>query len=200
MHYSTKGENLKMEFKVVLTADDKLLAAINGLTNAIAGGVVQNVTTVQPTTKEETGSEKLEVPTVADKTMYFVHEGSGAAIVVKKGEDITFLENDIYDPIAKTEYDKILADEVAQDEKAKQLAAEQANADASTSEVKPTETEDHGITMEMIRAEATKLTSNGRQADFKAILTSFNAEKLSAVPKDKYPTFLTAIKEAVGED
>lgn len=185
-----------MEFKVVLTADDKLLAAINGLTNAITGGVVQNVTTVQPSQSLHVEKEDTSKAT---KRTYLLHEESGAAIIVNKGEELACHFEQGLEEITKAEYDHIQAEKMARINKTKESAEPETGAEPNENAKQTTEPVDHGITMEMIRAEATKLTSNGRQADFKAILTSFEAPKLSAVPEEKYPDLLTAIKEAVGE-
>lgn len=177
---STKGEKTKMKIEVthVIKADSQIISLFSAFLEAI-GGQSQDIKTADAVemVKTNPAKEKLEVSDVAEKTMYFVHEGSGAAIAVKKGEDITFLEKDIYDPISKAEYDKIQTEQTGKDE-----------------------SDDHGITIEMVRAEAKKLASSGRQADLKAILTSFDAPKLTAVPEDKFPELLAAIKEAVGEE
>lgn len=203
---STKGEKTKMKIEVthVIKADPQIISLVSAFLGAI-GAPSQDIKTADAVemVKTNTTEGKLEVPTVADKTMYFLHEGSGAAIVVKKGEDITFLENDIFDPISKSEYDKIKAEQAALVDKAKDMAKEQADdktSNESPEQTSTNESEDHGITIEMVRAEAKKLTSNGRQADFKAILESFEAPKLTAVPEAKYPQLLAAIKEAVGEE
>lgn len=41
---------------------------------------------------------------VADKTMYFQHEGTGEYLVVKKGESLEFLSGDIFDERTRAEY------------------------------------------------------------------------------------------------
>lgn len=193
---------MKIEVTHVIKADSQIVSLFNAFLGAIGAPSQDiNIADAAEMAKTNPTKEKLEVPTVAEKTMYFLHEGSGAAIVVKKGEDITFLENDIYDPISKSEYDKNKAEQAALVEKAKETAKEHAD-DKATKETpeQTSEAEDHGITIEMVRAEAKKLTSNGRQAEFKAILTSFDAPKLTAVPEDKFPELLAAIKKAVGEE
>lgn len=196
---------MKIEVTHVIKADPQIVSLFNAFLNAL-GTPSQDMkmSDAAELTKTNPTNEKLEVPKVADKAMYFLHDGSGAAIAVKKGEDITFLEDDIFDPISKSEYDKIKAEQAALVEKAKEMAKEQA--DNKTTKVTPDQTagtqniEDHGITIEMVRAEAKKLTSNGRQAEFKDILTSFDAPKLTSVPEAKYPELLAAIKQAVGEE
>lgn len=202
---STKGEKIKMKIEVthVIKADPQVISLFSAFLGAIGAPSQDiNVADAVEMAKANPTKEKLEVPTVAEKTLYFLHEGSGAAIVVKKGEDVTFLENDIYDPISKSEYDKIKAEQAALVEKAKDMAKEQTS-DTANNEVSEqsstSEAEDHGITIEMVRAEAKKLASSGRQADLKSILTSFDAPKLTAVPEEKFPELLAAIKEAVGE-
>ncbi|MGE7839565.1 hypothetical protein ACQKNX_02120 [Lysinibacillus sp. NPDC093712] len=196
---------MKIEVTHVIKADSQLISLFGAVLSALSTPSENlSVTDAVKLTNSKASKEKEEVSDVAEKTLYFVHEGSGAAIVVKKGEDITFLEKDIFDPISKAEYDKIQADKAALIEKAKQQAKQEAESKSKAQEVQEdaeqtSESEDHGITIEMVRAEATKLTSNGRQADFKAILTSFEAPKLSDVPNEKYPDLLAAIKKAVGE-
>lgn len=41
---------------------------------------------------------------VADKTMYFQHEGTGEYIIVKKGESLEFLTGDVFDERTRAEY------------------------------------------------------------------------------------------------
>ena len=68
------------------------------------------------TKTEET--KKIELtPEVALKDMYFRHEGSDSAVLVKKGESLSFLSNDIFDEITKAEYVKLIKDSTAKDEK-----------------------------------------------------------------------------------
>jgi hypothetical protein len=191
---------MKIEVTHVIKVDPQVVSLFSAFLGAL-GAPSQDIKAADAVEMVKTNPTKgkLEVPTVADKTMYFLHEGSGAAIVVKKGEDITFLENDIYDPISKAEYDKIQAEQAALVEKAKDMAKEQ-DANETTEQSSKDESDDHGITIEMVRAEAKKLASSGRQADLKAILTSFDAPKLTAVSEDKFPELLAAIKEAVGEE
>lgn len=50
---------------------------------------------------ETVGNSK---PEVASKEMYFKHEGSDCLMVVKKGESLSFLSNDIFDEVTKEEY------------------------------------------------------------------------------------------------
>ncbi|MGG5805303.1 AAA family ATPase [Bacillus mycoides] len=71
--------------------------------------------------------KKKEEPTdgnVATKTMYFAHEGSGEPLLVKKGESLAFLDNDIFDEISKAEYEKLKA-ELDQEDTADNESAEE---------------------------------------------------------------------------
>ncbi|MGE7092574.1 hypothetical protein ACQKII_14235 [Lysinibacillus sp. NPDC048646] len=186
---------MKIEVTHVIKADSQIVSLVNAFLSAL-GTQSENLSVADAVELTPKTSVEKEETTKASKRTYLFHEESGAAIVVNKGEELTeHLEKGLVE-ISKTEYDRIQAEKQTRIDKAK----EQTNVAASQSgDGQSSETEDHGITMEMIRAEATKLTSNGRQADFKAILTSFNAPKLSAVPEEKYPDLLAAIKEAVGE-
>ena len=111
-----------MNITVTIEAPE-LVGALNNLANAFGNanpleGVQINkpletqVPEETPAPKEATApkeekSEK-EAPEVATKTQYFVHDGTGDVVVVKKGESLEFLERDIFDPISKAEYDKRL--------------------------------------------------------------------------------------------
>lgn len=80
------------------------------------------------TKTEET--KKIELtPEVALKDMYFRHEGSDSAVLVKKGESLAFLSNDIFDEITKAEYVKITKDLTAKDEKESLQSIAKANKD-----------------------------------------------------------------------
>ncbi|PEF99673.1 AAA family ATPase [Bacillus toyonensis] len=54
--------------------------------------------------------EKQDEENIATKTMYFQHEGSEDFVVVKKGESLDFLEDDIFDERTKKDYEKWLAE------------------------------------------------------------------------------------------
>jgi len=46
------------------------------------------------------------------------------------------------------------------------------------------------ITLEQVRARLAALTQSGKQAEVKALITKYGAEKLSDIPKGKYPELL----------
>lgn len=62
-----------------------------------------------------------------------------------------------------------------------------------------TKKEDHGITFEMLRAEAGKMLKAKKQATLKAILSEFGTDKLSGVDKADYPALFERIKTELGE-
>ncbi|MEB9101132.1 AAA family ATPase, partial [Bacillus cereus] len=70
--------------------------------------------TASKTEKPKRERKKKEKPqdeeNVAKKTMYFQHEGSEDFVVVKKGESLDFLEDDIFDERTKKDYEKWLAE------------------------------------------------------------------------------------------
>jgi len=195
---STKGEKTKMKIEVthVIKADSQIISLFSAFLEAI-GSQSQDIKVADAVeiTKTPDVSTNKDSSTKATKRTYLFHEESGAVLEINKGEELTkHLDQGLVE-ISKAEYDRIQAEKQARIDKAK----DQAEAEA-TEQSNKEESVDHGITIEMVRAEAKKLTSNGRQAEFKAILTSFDAPKLTAVPEASFPELLTAIKEAVGEE
>lgn len=192
---------MKIEVTHVIKADERLLNLVGAVLSAL-GTQSENLSVVDAVNlTSNTSSTEKDESTKATKRTYLFHAESGAVVVVNKGEELASHFEQGLDEITKAEYDRIQAEKQARIDKAKEVAENKETSDAPKEDARKTsETVEHGISMEMIRAEATKLTSNGRQADFKAILTSFNAPKLSSVPEEKYPDLLAAIKEAVGEE
>lgn len=190
---------MKIEVTHVIKADSQIVSLFSAFLGAI-GAQSQDINTADAVeitkTEASTADTKKEISTKATKRTYLFHEESGTTLEVNKGEELTkHLEQGLVE-ISKAEYDRIQAEKQARIDRAKEQNAKETS--EQTNEIESSE--DHGITIEMVRAEATKLTAKGRQADFKAILTSFDAEKLSSVPEDKFPELLAAIKEAVGEE
>ncbi|MFE3573908.1 hypothetical protein [Lysinibacillus sp. NPDC059133] len=188
---------MKIEVTHVIKADPQVISLVSAFLGALGApsnniSVADAVDLTQTTTSAHTNKE---ASTTASKRTYLFHEESGAVLVVNKGEELTKHLEQGLEEISKAEFDRIQAEKQARIDKAKEQTAKE-----TTEQVDNSTTEDHGITIEMVRAEATKLTAKGRQADFKAILTSFDAEKLSSVPEAKFPELLAAIKEAVGEE
>lgn len=191
---------MKIEVTHVIKADPQLISLFGAVLSAL-GTQSENLSVPDAVNlTSNTVSTEKEESTKATKRTYLFHAESGAVIVVNKGEELATHFEQGLDEITKAEYDRIQAEKQARIDKAKQDAESKSVVDEAQEDAEQTsKAEDHRITIEMVRAEATKLTSNGRQADFKAILTSFNAPKLSEVPEAKYPDLLAAIKEAVGE-
>ncbi|MGE7129196.1 hypothetical protein [Lysinibacillus xylanilyticus] len=194
---------MKIEVTHVIKADSQIVSLFSAFLGAI-GAQSQDINTVDAVelakTATPTADTKKEPSTKATKRTYLFHEESGATLEVNKGEEITkHLEQGLVE-ISKTEYDRIQAEKQVRIDKAKEQAENKSVVDEAQEDAENKGVKDHGITIEMVRAEATKLTAKGRQADFKAILTSFDAEKLSSVPEAKFPELLAAIKEAVGEE
>lgn len=75
--------------------------------------------------------------------------------------------------------------------------AESTKSTENASEI--TKKEDHGITFEMLRAEAGKMLKAKKQATLKAILSEFGTDKLSGVDKADYPALFERIKTELGE-
>lgn len=198
---STKGEKTKMKIEVthVIKADPQVISLFSAFLGAI-GAPPQDIKTadvveLSKTTTSEAETKK-ETSTKATKRTYLFHEESGTVLEVNKGEELAkHLEQGLVE-ISKAEYDRIQAEKQTRIDRAKEQNAKETSEQSNEIE----SSKDHGITIEMVRAEAKKLTSNGRQADFKAILESFAAPKLTAVPEDKFPELLAAIKKAVGEE
>ncbi|PGC86198.1 AAA family ATPase [Bacillus toyonensis] len=73
----------------------------------------------KPKRERKKKEKQQDEENVAKKTMYFQHEGSEDFVVVKKGESLDFLDNDIFDERTKKDYEKWLAEnqkEFADDE------------------------------------------------------------------------------------
>jgi len=196
---------MKIEVTHVIKADPQIISLVSAFLNALGTPSqdmkVSDAVELTNTTTATTPENKAVVDsTKASKRTYLFHEESGAVLEVNKGEELaSHLKQGLVE-ISKNEYDRIQAEKQARIEKAK----EQANANSKNEVPEQTAgtegSEEHGITIEMVRAEAKKLTSNGRQTEFKEILNSFDAPKLTAVPAEKFPELLAAIKQAVGEE
>ncbi|AZS49240.1 putative DNA repair protein [Bacillus phage vB_BpsS-140] len=78
-----------------------------------------------PPIKLSVSDLSVEEDGTAKDDMWFIHEGTGGAVFVAKGEPTEFLLNDIFDPITKEQYEKIKAqadktDEITNDNNEKQ--------------------------------------------------------------------------------
>lgn len=51
------------------------------------------------------------------------------------------------------------------------------------------------VTLEEVRSKLSSLSQNGKQAAVKALIKSFGANKLTDIPKEKYPELLKAAEE-----
>ncbi|MFJ6264380.1 hypothetical protein ACIQGW_05070 [Lysinibacillus xylanilyticus] len=194
---------MKIEVTHVIKADPQVVKLFSAFLGAL-GTPSQNIKAADAvemvkTTAASTDKEETTTSTKATKRTYLFHEESGTVLEVNKGEELAkHLEQGLVE-ITKAEYDRIQAEKQARIKKAKEQADDKAT-NETLEQTGKDESDDHGITFEMVRAEAKKLASSGRQADLKAILTSFDAPKLTAVPEDKFLELLAAIKEAVGEE
>lgn len=200
---------MKIEVTHVIKADPQIISLVSAVLNALGtpsqdmkvNDAVELTNTTTATTSE---NKSTADSTKATKRTYLFHEESGAVLEVNKGEELaSHLKQGLVE-ISKTEYERIQAEKQARIEKAKEQASntsvvDEAQEDADNT-ANPEKSEDHDITIEMVRAEAKKLTSNGRQAEFKEILNSFDAPKLTSVPEAKFPELLAAIKQAIGEE
>ncbi|MGE7946513.1 hypothetical protein [Lysinibacillus sp. NPDC093688] len=194
---------MKIEVTHVIKADPQVISLVSAFLGAL-GAPSQDIKIADAVeltkTTTPTADTKKETSTKATKRTYLFHEESGTVLEVNKGEELAkHLEQGLVE-ISKAEYDRIQAEKQVRIDKAKEQTEIKSVVDEAQEDAENKGVKDHGITIEMVRAEATKLTAKGRQADFKAILTSFDAEKLSSVPEEKYPELLAAIKEAVGEE
>ena len=67
--------------------------------------------------------------------------------------------------------------------------------DTAAEEDAPAEEKAVTITLEEVRAKLAALSQGGKQAEVKALITKYGAQKLSDIPEDKYPDLL---KDAEG--
>ena len=67
--------------------------------------------------------------------------------------------------------------------------------DTAAEEDAPAEEKAATITLEEVRAKLAALSQGGKQAEVKALITKYGAQKLSDIPEDKYPDLL---KDAEG--
>lgn len=94
-------------------------------------------------TKEKVKSEKVEkekeIP-VAEKTLYFSHDGTGEVFKVEKGESLDFLDGrEILEPVTKKAYDsylKSLDDEEPTEEKEDKADSDKPTKDEMTNLIK----------------------------------------------------------------
>lgn len=202
---STKGAKLKMKIEVthVIKADPQIISLVSAFLNALgtpSQGMKMSDAVELTTTATTSENKSTADSTKATKRTYLFHEESGAVLEVNKGEELaSHLKQGLVE-ISKAEYDRIQAEKQARIEKAKEQATANSKNEVPEQTAGTEDIEEHGITIEMVRAEAKKLTSNGRQAEFKEILNSFDAPKLTSVPEAKFPELLAAIKQAVGEE
>ncbi|MEK4715254.1 AAA family ATPase [Sporosarcina sp. FSL K6-5500] len=96
--------------------------------------------TKQTEAVEEKSTDEVE-EYVAKKRMYFEHDGTGDMIIVKKGDSLNFLNNDIFDERTKAEYDEWLEDQdESEDAEEQEEKKEEPPARQRRSRTKPEET------------------------------------------------------------
>lgn len=137
--YIRRVVDRRKEYEREWVKDERILSILDTINGAFKkvekGPITKPAESAQPT-EEKTLADLAETMTtenesvpfdteekdveknseVAKKTMYFQHEGTGEIIVVKKGESLDFLANDIFDERTKAEYDtwKKESEEIAQ--------------------------------------------------------------------------------------
>ena len=70
-----------------------------------------------------------------------------------------------------------------------------AKEDAPVEEDAPAEEKAVTITLEEVRAKLAALSQGGKQAEVKALITKYGAQKLSDIPEDKYQALLKEAEE-----
>lgn len=122
--YLRRVVDRRKEYEREWVKDERILAildTINGAFKKTSSGPITKPVEQDPVVEDkasladlaETIAEDEMVPfdveeksEVAKKTMYFQHDGTGDYVIVKKGESLDFLSNDIFDERTKAEYDK----------------------------------------------------------------------------------------------
>ena len=67
--------------------------------------------------------------------------------------------------------------------------------DTAAEEDAPAEEKAATITLEEVRAKLAALSQGGKQAEVKALITKYGAQKLSDIPEDKYQALLKEAEE-----
>lgn len=201
---------IKIEVTHVIKFDTQAESLVGMIAQAIAGAISDkplaelhetktvDVPTVQVEAKQ---GETKPAENVATKTRYFVHEGSEALIVVKKGDSLEFLETDIFDEVSAAVYKEL---------KAKQEEPVTEKATEEKTETAPAENEvvvaDHPtLKIEDLRMIAAKFVSAAKQKELKALFGEFEDEdgnagiKLSSIQEKDYHAFVERAKERLAE-
>lgn len=95
--------------------------------------------------------------------------------------------------VGKREPSKVKETEPKVEEKPKKPAKSKKEPKEPTVTDEPaqnTDPETKTITLEDVRAKLATLSQDGKQADVKALITEFGAQKLSDIPVEKYPELL----------
>jgi len=115
----------------------------------------------------------------------------GSAVAFKKGLVKT----------ARAALDRALTEaeaEAAAAEEEDTAAAEEdvpVEEDTAAEEDAPAEEKAATITLEEVRAKLAALSQGGKQAEVKALITKYGAQKLSDIPEDKYQALLKEAEE-----
>lgn len=200
---------MKIEVTHVIKADPQIISLVSAVLNALGTPsqdmkVSDAVKLTNITTATTPENKAVVDSTKATKRTYLFHEESGAVLEVNKGEELaSHLEQGLVE-ISKTEYDRIQAEKQARIEKAKEQASNASTVDEAQENAENTanqeKSEDHGITISMIKKKAMLLQRSGRQSEIRALINKFGGSSLSKVPEENYPDLLAAIKQAVGEE
>lgn len=192
-----------MTFKVLVDATPRAEAFAENLVKAaelFAGVSLESVKNFGSAPSEEPKNDKPaqdKEPTeaFADKTQYWKHEGSDDIIKIEKGESLSILGGDIFDPATKADFDKqekaAAANEAAQ-KKAQEEKAATEKVEAKTEEAQKT------YVLEDVRAQLKALMDAGKQDSASEILNKYGAAKLSVLDKASYGDVINDIKELLG--
>lgn len=169
----------------------ELVGALNNLANAFGNanpleGVAINkpletqVPEEAPAPKEE--KSENEAPEFASNTLYFVHDGTGDVVVVKKGESLKFLDTDIFNPITKAEYAKRL--------KANEDLEASLNKPQEEPEPEPTEEPEStpSISLDTLTTKTRKFVQGNpeNRKKLKGFLEEMGVPKISELPPAEY--------------
>ena len=201
---------IKIEVTHVIKFDTQAESLVGMIAQAIAGAMAdkapvaqQETKTVDVPTVEVEAKQEETKPTenIATKTRYFVHESTDELVVVKKGESLEFLENDIFDEVTAAVYKELKG---KQEEAATEKVTED-NTEISSQEDESTEAGQPALKIEDLRMIAAKFVSAAKQKELKALFGEFEDEdgnpgiKLSSIQEKDYHAFVERAKERLAE-
>ena len=133
---------------------------------------------------------------VAKKTMYFRHDGTGEPVIVKKGESLSFLDKDIFDPITKEQYLDLQTKPAEEEESAPFAPVEEPPVEEEPEE--PQEEPESNISLDVVTTKTREFIQSNpaHRAKLKAFLDKKGAKKVTDLPPSTYYEFLDFIGAA----